>query len=66
VFFVGSMLLLCMGVLGEYLGRVYDEVRGRPLSIISRVYSHSGMMPVQAGNAYDELKSADGLGVHVA
>ena len=29
---------LCrMGVLGEYLGRVYDEVRSRPLSIISQV-----------------------------
>src|SRR6202167_5337038 len=25
VFLTGSMLLLCMGVLGEYLGRVYDE-----------------------------------------
>ncbi|HEX6772126.1 MAG TPA: glycosyltransferase family 2 protein, partial [Acidobacteriaceae bacterium] len=56
VFFVGSMLLLCMGVLGEYLGRVYDEVRGRPLSIISRIYSHSEMIPVQADNAYNEMK----------
>jgi polyisoprenyl-phosphate glycosyltransferase len=25
-----GLLLLCMGVLGEYLGRVYDEVRSRP------------------------------------
>jgi hypothetical protein len=24
--------------MGEYLGRVYDEVRSRPLSIINRVY----------------------------
>jgi len=38
IFFVGSLVLFCMGILGEYLGRVYDEVRGRPLSIISRVY----------------------------
>ncbi|MGA2848746.1 MAG: glycosyltransferase family 2 protein [Terracidiphilus sp.] len=37
VFLVGGLLLLCMGVLGEYLGRVYDEVRSRPLSIISTV-----------------------------
>jgi dolichol-phosphate mannosyltransferase len=37
VFFVGGLLLLCLGVLGEYLGRVYDEVRSRPLSIISTV-----------------------------
>lgn len=38
VFAVGAMLLLCLGVLGEYLGRVYDEVRSRPLSIINKVY----------------------------
>src|SRR5580704_6876574 len=38
VFFVGGLLLLCLGVLGEYLGRVYDEVRGRPLSIIHEVH----------------------------
>jgi glycosyltransferase involved in cell wall biosynthesis len=38
VFFVGSLLLLSVGVLGEYIGRVYDEVRNRPLSLISRVH----------------------------
>ena len=38
IFFVSSLALLCIGVLGEYLGRVYDEVRARPLSIINRVY----------------------------
>jgi len=37
VFLVGGALLLCLGILGEYLGRVYDEVRQRPLSIINRV-----------------------------
>lgn len=38
VFIVGCMFLLCMGMIGEYLGRVYDEVRNRPLSIINKVY----------------------------
>ncbi len=38
VFFTGSLLLLSVGVLGEYVGRVYDEVRDRPLSLISRVH----------------------------
>jgi len=44
VFFVGGLLLLCMGVLGEYLGRVYDEVRSRPLSIISTVLRSPAVM----------------------
>ncbi|HUA98363.1 MAG TPA: glycosyltransferase family 2 protein [Terracidiphilus sp.] len=38
VFFVGGLLLFAMGILGEYVGRVYDEVRSRPLSLISHVY----------------------------
>jgi len=38
IFLVGGFLLLCVGVLGEYLGRVYDEVRSRPLSIINKIY----------------------------
>src|SRR6266478_3453691 len=38
IFLMSSLPLLCVGILGEYLGRVYDEVRQRPLSIINRVY----------------------------
>ena len=49
VFFVGGLLLLCLGVLGEYLGRVYDEVRSRPLSIINRVYASPALVAPQVG-----------------
>jgi len=38
IFLMGGLLLFCVGILGEYVGRVYDEVRGRPLSIINHVY----------------------------
>src|SRR5665213_4184937 len=51
VFFVGGMLLLCLGVFGEYLGRVYDEVRSRPLSIISSVHRSPAMIAPQFGIA---------------
>jgi len=49
VFFVGGLLLLCLGVLGEYLGRVYDEVRSRPLSIINTVHRSPAMNAPQFG-----------------
>jgi len=38
IFLMSSLPLLCLGIMGEYLSRVYDEVRARPLSIINRVY----------------------------
>ena len=47
IFFVGALVLLSLGVLGEYLGRVYDEVRNRPLSIINKVYYASQLNSVQ-------------------
>jgi len=49
VFFMGGLLLLTLGILGEYVGRVYDEVRNRPLSLISTVHRAQVMIPSQVG-----------------
>jgi len=64
VFLVGSFVLLSAGILGEYLGRVYDEVRQRPLSIISKVYEADAVyeivperaLPVNANGQGDHRK----------
>lgn len=34
IFFMGGIQLLCLGVIGEYIGKIYMETKGRPRYII--------------------------------
>lgn len=36
-FFLGAVQLVCIGILGEYIGRIYEEVKGRPLYTLAEV-----------------------------
>ncbi len=34
--FIGGVQLFCIGILGEYIGRIYENVKGRPPSVVSK------------------------------
>jgi glycosyltransferase involved in cell wall biosynthesis len=37
--FFSGVQLFCLGIVGEYIGRIYDEVKKRPLFIIDKIIS---------------------------
>ena len=37
IFFLGAVQLVSIGILGEYIGRIYEEVKGRPLYTLGEV-----------------------------
>jgi dolichol-phosphate mannosyltransferase len=39
VLFLGSVQLICLGIVGEYLGRIFNEVKPRPMYVVEEVLS---------------------------
>ena len=36
---VGGVLLMSLGVLGQYIGKIYEQAKGRPLYLVSRTFN---------------------------
>jgi hypothetical protein len=44
ILFMGGVEMFCFGILGEYIGRIYTEIKQRPLFLVREVLEqHSNL-----------------------
>jgi dolichol-phosphate mannosyltransferase len=47
---IGSLLMISLGIIGEYLARIYEEVKGRPRYVVAQSIEASlGQQTLEAG-----------------
>lgn len=52
---IGGFLMLSLGIIGHYIARIYEEVKGRPRYIISRTAGEIGKNKKEKGREDDKL-----------
>ncbi len=58
IIFMSGVILFFLGIIGEYLGRIYEEIKARPLYVVSRVIGKSRVQPREPASAQRAVASA--------
>jgi dolichol-phosphate mannosyltransferase len=56
VLFLGGALLISVGILGEYVGRIYNEIKNRPLYVVQEYVGFTEKGPTMSRSPTVSLK----------
>lgn len=59
ILFIGGVQLICIGILGEYIGRIHFETKGRPLYVADEYVGFGESGPAFSRSPVVRLRSAD-------